>query len=406
MNLKENSLERSQTKSPGSHTAGLPWAALGQSHGLVFSSEHEFDFEHHTENGNPDRIDGCPISIVELRTRNCATQGGTVNCDQTLRWLRAALGAIALLIFPALLAGQSSARDALSMFPADTQELAYSNLAMLRSQPNYETIEAGILSSQLRGFTSFLQTLGIDSDKDVDEVTLGWHGSPIDPSAYYGLAWGRFDPGKVHDYFVQEKLPWQQYGGYDLYAFGSGGPSRDLYFSFLSYSAAAFGRLGDLKTLIDVRAGSKSALGTKPDFAKYEDELEGTSSQWGIATGAAAVSHAAPWLGGGGQLPIDPKSLMAPIKAVLYHVDWGSDFSMHMSVVCDSVQSASMLAQLVTAWQTARQVPQANTDPALTSFIQGLQVQADGSRVELTGTAPVEIVGQILSGPPPPPSHQ
>jgi hypothetical protein len=202
---------------------------------------------------------------------------------------------------------------------------------------------------------------------------------------------------------VQQKLTWQQYGGYDLYAFGTGNARTDLYFSFLSYSAAAFGRLGDLKTMMDVRAGSKPALGSKADFAKYADELEGSSTQWGVATGAAAVSHAIPWLGAGGQVPIDPQSLMTPIKAVLYHIDWGNSFVMHITVMCDSVQSASMVAQLISAWQNIRQVPDSNTTPAITSFIQGLQVTADGSRVELSGNAPVEVVGQILSGPPPPP---
>jgi hypothetical protein len=314
--------------------------------------------------------------------------------------------AAAICLFPALLAGQSSGRDALSMFPADTQEFAYSNLSQLRSQPDYAVIQARLLNSQLRGFTDFLRSMGIDPDRDVDEVTLGWHGSPIDPTAYFGLAWGRFDPGKVHDYFVQQNLPWMQYGGYDLYAFGSGDPSRDLYFAFLSYSTAAFGRLGDLKSLMDVRTGSKPALDTKADFVKYESELEGTSPQWGIATGAAAASHAAPWLAGGGKLPFDPQGLFTPVRAVLYHLDWDSGFAMHMTVVCDSIQSASMLARLVTAWQNVRQSPDTGTSPGMTAFIQGLQVQADGARVELTGSAPVEIVGQILSGPPQPPTNK
>ncbi len=318
--------------------------------------------------------------------------------------LRGLLGALATMaaaicLFPALLAGQSSGRDALSMFPADTQEFAYSNLAQLRSQPDYQVIQTRLLNSQLQGFTDFLRSLGVDPDKDVDEVTLGWHGSPIDPSAYYGLASGRFDPGKVHDFFVQQNLPWQQYGGYDLYAYGSGSGARDLYFAFLSYSTAAFGRLGDLKTLLDVRAGSKPALDSKADFVKYEGELEGISPQWGIATGAAAANHAAPWLAGGGNLPFDPQSLLAPIRAVLYRIDWDSGFTMHMSVVCDSVQSASMLSRLITAWQSVGQAPDPNMNPALTNFVQGLQVTSDGSRVELTGSAPMEIVGQILSGP-------
>jgi hypothetical protein len=71
-----------------------------------------------------------------------------------------------------------------------------------------------------------------------------------------------------------------------------------------------------------------------------------------------------------------------------------------MSVLCDSVQSASMLSKLLAAWQSVRQAPDPNMNPALTNFIQGLQVTTDGSRVELSGSAPMEIVGQILSGPP------
>ena len=311
------------------------------------------------------------------------------------------LGVISLVLFPPLLTAQNSARDALKIFPADTQELAYTNLAQLRAQPSYDSIQSGIFNAQLRGFTNFLRAMGIDPDKDVDEVTLGWHGSPIDPSAYYGLAFGRFDPGKVHDYFVSQNMTWQQYGGYDLYAFSGGETRQDLYFSFISYSTAAFGRLGDLKMLIDVRGGSKPALETKPVFAQYEDELEGTSAQWGIATGAAAVNHAGPWLAGGANVGIDPRALMVPIKAVLYHIDWDSGFGMHMTVVCDSVQSASMISQLVSAWQNTRQSLDTNANPAITSFIQGLQVKSDGARVELSGSAPVEIVGQILNGPPP-----
>jgi hypothetical protein len=325
--------------------------------------------------------------------------------------LRSLLGALSIMaaaicLFPTLLAGQGSGRDALSMFPADTQEFAYSNLAQLRAEPDYQVIQARLLNSQLRGFTDFLRSVGVDPDKDVDEVTLGWHGSPIDPSAYYGLASGRFDPGKVHDFFVQQNLRWQQYGGYDLYAYGSGSGARDLYFAFLSYSTAAFGRLGDLKTLLDVRAGSKPALDGKADFVKYESELEGISPQWGIATGAAAANHAAPWLAGGGNLPFDPQNLLAPIRAVLYRIDWDSGFTMHMSVVCDSVQSAAMLSKLITAYQGVRQAPNASMNPALTNFIQGLQVSSDGSRVELSGSAPMEIVSQILSGPPPPQTKQ
>lgn len=311
------------------------------------------------------------------------------------------VAAIALLL-PAWVCAQSSARDALSIFPSDTQQFAYSNLAQLRTQPDYQQIQSRLLTPQLKSFMDFMRSMGTDPEKDVDEVTLGWRGDLQDASAYYGLAWGSFDPQAVHDYYVQQKLPWQEYGGYDLYAFGSGEARHDIFFTFFNYSQAAFGRLGDLQTLIDVRGGSKPALDTQADFVKYESELEGTSPQWGIATGAAAVDRAGPWLAGGQKLPFDPKALLAPVRAVLYRLDWGNGFTAHMSVVCDSMQSATLLAQLITAWQNVRGAPAGKVSPDVSNFIRGLQVEAHGSRVELTGSGPVQMVDQVMSGPSPP----
>lgn len=306
-----------------------------------------------------------------------------------------------VFLFPSLLGAQGSARDALSTFPSDTQQFAYSNLAQLRAQPDYSLIQNRLLSPQLKSFMDFFRSMGMDPDQDVDEVTLGWHGDLNDDSAYYGLAWGRFQPEKVHDFFSQQKLSWQQYGGYDLYAFGSGEARRDIFFAFFSSSSAVFGRLHDVKTLIDVHAGSKPALNRVSEFAKYEVELEGTSPQWGIATGDAAANRAAPWLGSSEKLPFDPKVLLAPVRAVLYRMDWSSGVTTRMSIVCDSQQSASLLAQLITAWQSVR-ASAPETHPGVSQFIRGLEVQANGSRVELTGNAPLQVVGQILSGPAPP----
>jgi hypothetical protein len=302
-------------------------------------------------------------------------------------------------ILPSLLMAQGSARDALSIFPADTQQFAYANLAQLREQPDYTLIQSRLLSSQLKNFSDFIRSMGMDPGRDVDEVTLGWHGDLNDSSAYYGLAWGRFEPERIHAFFVQQKLPWQQYGGYDLYAFGSGETRRDLFFAFLNSSEAVFGRLHDLKILIDVNAGSQQALNRVQEFVQYEGELEGTSSQWGIATGPAAANRAAPWLGGGNdKLPFDPNALLKPVRAVLYRMDWSNGVTTHMSVVCDNDQSASMISQLVVAWQSVR-ASTPGIDPGVAQFIQGLQVSANGSRVEVTGQAPLQVVGQILGGP-------
>src|SRR5579864_9628272 len=136
-----------------------------------------------------------------------------------------------LLVFPALSRGQGGGRDALSNFPADTQQMVYSNLAQLRALPDYALIRQLLFNQQLRTLEDSLRSMGTDPEKDVDEVTLGWRGDPSS-TAYFGLAEGRLQPDQVHDYVAQHQLPYQQYAGYDLYASSSGQDRSALYFVF------------------------------------------------------------------------------------------------------------------------------------------------------------------------------
>jgi hypothetical protein len=305
----------------------------------------------------------------------------------------------AAMFVPAGLRGQSAARDALSTFPADTEQLAYSNLAQLRALPNYAAIQQRLLTPQLSNFQDFLRSMGTDPDKDVSEVTLGWRGDPSDLAGFFGLAWGNFDPDHVHEYFQSRQLAYQHYGAYDLYPFGSGAGRHDLFFAFLSSSSAIFGRLHDIKTLIDVLAGKQPALGSNPQFVSWEGELEGTAPQWGMATGLAAANRAAPWLAAGTHMTVDPKVLLTPVRAVLYRIDWGDGFTTHMSVICASDQDAAVIAKVVNAWQVASGNDSQRLGTGLETFVQNLQVSANGSRVEINGSGPLDIVDKIFAGP-------
>ena len=304
-----------------------------------------------------------------------------------------------LVVFPALLSAQGLGREALAVFPADTQQLAYLNLAQLRSMPEYPQIRQRLLNRQLRDFQDFLRSAGTDPDKDVDEVALGWRGEAMGGAGSFGRAEGRFDPERIHKFFAQQQLPTRQYAGLELYAFGSGEDPADVFFAFLNSSSAAFGRLRDLKEILDVRAGTRPALDTNAAFVEWEAELEGSAPQWGVATGKAAANAAGPWLAAGAKVSADPSVMFSPVRAVLYRVDWGSGVTAHVSIVCQNSETAAALSALLTAWRDAR--PASGTDQApaaVSAFLQGLGIQASGSRVELTGAGPMEVVDQILRG--------
>jgi hypothetical protein len=318
------------------------------------------------------------------------------NATKSVELIRAVSALWSILSVPGLLCAQQAARAALASFPADTQQVAYANFGQLRSSPDYPQIRQHVLYPQLHGFQEFLRSVGVDLEKDVDEVMLGWRGAFLGGPGSFGVAAGRFESDKVREFFARTRLPVQSYAGFDLFALGSGADSADTFFTFLDSSLAAFGRLHDLKALLDVRQGSADPLDTNQTFRSYEVELDGVSPQWGILTGKAAANVAAPWLAGGKKNTIDMTAFLEPVQAVLYRVDWDGGFTAHIAVVCKTAESAASLAQLVNLLKSAPVVsaPGGGSGPA--SLLQNLDVQQNGSRLELSASGPADALDQIL----------
>jgi hypothetical protein len=303
------------------------------------------------------------------------------------------------LFFAAPLYAQYAGQDALAAFPADTQQMAYTNLATMRTIPQYPLIEAHLMSPELRNLETLLRSAGVDPDTQVNELVLGWRGQAQDTTRFFGLAEGTFDPNKVHDFFVNNRMMIQRYSGYDLYAFGSGTARTDMFFTFIDSSRAEFGRLADLKALIDVQNSAKPALSSNADFRRWEGDLDGVAPQWGITTGLAAANQAIPWLTQGKKIQVDPSALFGAVKAVLYRVDWGSQIMAHLSIICQNEQAANGFSQLLTLLRSASPAVTKNISPALSQILQNLNVQVVGSKLNLQASASINDLAQLLNAP-------
>jgi hypothetical protein len=305
-----------------------------------------------------------------------------------------ALWAVLSAIGP--LRAQQASLAAMASFPLDTQQVAYSNFAQLRSSPDYPQIREHVLYQQFRGFQAFLRSAGVDPEKDVDEVILGWRGDLATGLSGYGMASGRFNPDLARRFFTQNRLPVRTYAGADLYDFAAGADPMDIYFTFLDSSLAAFGRLHDLEAILDIRQGSGAALETKEGFEAWENELDGTSPQWGILAGKAAANVAASWFQGGRKSSLDMSAVLQPVQAVLYRVDWGGGFTAQVTLVCNSAASAAGLLKLLNIVKSAPLFSSAAGGSGTPSLLQNLDAQQDGTRLSFSTSGPAEALDQIL----------
>jgi hypothetical protein len=314
---------------------------------------------------------------------------------------------VLLCALPGLLPAQGLPSEAMASFPVDTQQVAYADLSQLREMPNYSQIRLSLFDRQMQTLEEFLATIGNDPEKDASEVMLGWGGNSLEPSGMFGLAGGNFDATTGQAKFDKTQLPFVRYRGFALDTYNSTVDPDALYFTFLSSGLAAFGRLNDLKALIDVRLGDRPALNTNSEFENWEANLEGSAPEWGITTGKAASKLVEPWFAGSTitqnkkSKPIEIGSLLAPVEAVLYSVDWNGNFTADISVVCHQQDQAAALAELLTMWQNSHLTVALGGSPQMAGFVQNLEIDHDGNRVELQGSGPPNLVSQVLrtSGP-------
>jgi len=307
----------------------------------------------------------------------------------------AALLLTAILLLPLPLSADQLPGEALNTFPSNTLQVAFTNLATLRSLPVYPQIRQRILNRQLRSFEDFLRPMGIEPERDIDEVMLGWRGELAGPSDYLGIAAGNFHPDLIQKYFDQTGLPTREYDNAALYAFGSGSDPDDLFFTFLNTNLAAFGRIGDVKAMLDARQGSINALNANSDFVNWQGELDGTAPQWGILNGKSLANVAGSWFGSGAKA-VDLTSLGRSVRALLYRVQWDSGFSAQLFLVCDTPESAAGFAALVGALQQASRQPGPAGAAGLPPILQNVEIHRDGTRVEMDVSGPPELLNQIL----------
>jgi hypothetical protein len=311
---------------------------------------------------------------------------------------RKLLGAtLFLLCFSSRIRAQGLGSEALTFFPADTQQIAYADLSQLRTLPDYKQLRQALFSQEMKNLEGLLQSMGSDPEQDVDEVILGWRANAMSVSEAFGLAEGSFNSAQAQNSSATGYLQSRQYSGYTLMEYGVG-HGNGIFFSYLSSNLAAFGRLGDVERLIDDYVGKQSGLNSNSEIANWEAELEGSGAQWGITTGAAAATVAAPWLGVKSKSEAGAlSSFFKDVKAVIYKVNWSGDFDAQISAICDNSQDAQTLERLLLLGQNALPAT-AGASAAVTQFVRSLQISTDGSRLVLEGSGPPQLISEILGG--------
>jgi hypothetical protein len=264
----------------------------------------------------------------------------------------------------------SSARPAI---PADVQQVITVDYRALKNSGTAMALKAQVLPPALKDFEGELKSVGINPEKDVDQLTFASYRSGKQGTKVVGAAQGSFSSKVVLKKLKLNKVKPQHYHDSDIYPMGSG---MDM--TFLDDNTLLFGDSGALKGALDARDGYSSALDSNPQVADLIGGVE-DGAVWSVLDQQGTQNMLLSALGDAGKLA-DFDMIKKRVVGSRYTMNFQNGVNFDLDVVTSDSVTAATLSSLVKAGVLYRKM---TATPIEKAALENVSVNSDSSDLQM-----------------------
>jgi hypothetical protein len=259
-----------------------------------------------------------------------------------------------------------------AVIPADIQQIINVDYRSMADSESGQALKARVLPDQLKKFETALKGVGINPDKDVDQLTFASFRVKNGLQAV-GIAQGDFASNKVVAKLKAKKIKPVTYRDSAIYPM-DGGMSMTL----LDNYNMLFGESAALKSALDVRDGVGSSLNSNSQITDMISSVE-SDAIWSVLDEKGTQEMMKSALGEASQLA-DYNTIKNRIKTSAYKMDFGNGVKFNLNVnTADSFTAAS----LKTLLQAGILFKKMNASPAEKVALENLTVDSDSGALKL-----------------------
>jgi len=264
----------------------------------------------------------------------------------------------------------SSARPAI---PADIQQIITVDYRALKNSDTAMALKAQVLPPGLKDFEGELKSVGINPDKDLDQLTFasyrnGKHGVQV-----VGAAQGSFSSKLVLKKMKLNKVKPLLYRDNNIYPMGSG---MDM--TFLDDNTLLFGDNTALKGALDARDGYSNSLDSNSAIADLIGPVE-DGAVWSVLDQQGTQNMLLSALGDAGRLA-DFDMVKKRVVGSRYTMNFQSGVNFDLDVVTSDSVTAATLSSLVKAGVLYRKMTATPTEKAA---LENVSVNSDSSNLQM-----------------------
>ncbi|MGA8153213.1 MAG: hypothetical protein WB952_19835 [Terriglobales bacterium] len=264
----------------------------------------------------------------------------------------------------------SSARPAI---PADVQQLITVDYRALKNSSTAMALKAQVLPPSLKEFEGQLKTIGINPEKDVDELTFASYRAGKAGIKVVGVAQGSFTSKTVLQKMRLNKVKPLKYRDSDLYPMPGG---MDM--MFLDDNTLLFGDLGAVKGALDARDGYASGLDSNSQIADMIGPVE-SGVVWSVLDQQGTQNMLLSALGDAGKLA-DFDMVKRRVLGSRYTMNFQNGVNFDLDVVTSDSVTAGTLSSLVKAGVLYRKM---TATPIEKVALENVTINSDSSSLQM-----------------------
>jgi hypothetical protein len=279
----------------------------------------------------------------------------------------------ALLLCATLGYAMPIASSARSMVPSEVQQLIGVDYRVLKDSPTAMALKAQVLPDNLKELESALKGVGIDAERDLDQLDFASFRTDKKGIQTIGVAAGSFSAKAVLKKMRLKKISGTKYGVSRIYPMSNG-----MVMTFLDDNTLAFGTEDSLHSALDTKDGKRSSLDANSVMSDQMAAVDG-SPLWSILDQKGTQAMMLSAMGDASKVG-DIDSLKKRILASSYTMNFASGVNFDLNVLTADSMTAGTLSALFKGVMMYKKM---NASPAEKTAIDATTVDSDSANLQL-----------------------
>lgn len=286
---------------------------------------------------------------------------------------------------PAFAAPMGSA--ARTVVPQDVQQIISVDYRSMRDSHAGQELKAKVLPENLKQFQDSLKAIGIDSEKDIDQLIFASFRTKSGGLQTVGIANGQFAANKVKAKLKLNKVQPTVFHKTPIYGM-SGGLSMALLDDF----TMLFGDPGAVKTALQTRDGELQSMASNSQISDMIGSVE-TDAIWSVLDQQGTQFMMKSALGDAANLA-DYDVIKNRLKGSYYKMDVSNGVKFNLTVATSDTMTAATLSSLIKAGALYKKM---NATPAEKAALDSMSVESDSGKLNLKFEADDKKFSSLLN---------